>query len=54
MIIDTLSIAGILATVFYLLTFAWFGRETLRVEEVQGPNQESGPGAAVKAPCPEC
>ena len=52
MIIDTLSIAGVLATALYLLTFVWFGKETLKVEEAQGPNREAGAGAA--APCPEC
>ncbi len=50
MIIDTLSIAGILATGFYLLAFVWFGRETLRVEEEEPARQE----AAVKGACPDC
>lgn len=50
MIIDTLSIAGMLAIGFYLLAFAWFGRETLRVEE-EAP---AGQGAPVEGACPDC
>ena len=50
MIIDPLSIAGILAVALYLLAFAWFGRETLHVEEDE-PGIES---AAVEPACQEC
>jgi len=49
MIIDTLSIAGILAAAFYLLAFAWFGRETLRVAE----DESAGPVATGETACPE-
>ena len=49
MIIDTLSIAGILAAAFYLLAFAWFGRETLRVEE----DEPARAAATVETACPE-
>lgn len=53
MIIDTLTFAGILASAFYLLTFAWFGRETLKVEE---DSAVAGPGrvAPIERPCVDC
>lgn len=40
MIIDTLTVAGIVFSALYLLTFLWFGTETLKVEEA--------------APSPQC
>ena len=39
MIIDTLTLAGLLAIAAYLAAFLWFGRETLRVEE-QAENRD--------------
>jgi hypothetical protein len=50
MIIDPLSIAGILSVALYLLAFVWFGRETLRVEE----DEPGFRGVAVDAACQEC
>lgn len=50
MIIDTLTIAGILASAFYLLTFAWFGKETLKVEEAT-PDREASLKGGTEAPC---
>lgn len=41
MIIDTLTIAGIVFSALYLLTFLWFGKETLKVEEAApGPQRK--------------
>lgn len=58
MIIDTLTIAGILASAFYLLTFAWFGKETLKVEEAtpdrQTPDRQANPQGVTEAPCADC
>jgi hypothetical protein len=53
MIIDTLTIAGILASTFYLLTFAWFGKETLKVEEATADRQ-ANPQGVTEAPCADC
>jgi hypothetical protein len=33
MILDTLTLAGLLSIACYFAAFVWFGRETLRVEE---------------------
>jgi hypothetical protein len=33
MILDTLTLAGLISIAVYLAAFLWFGRETLRVEE---------------------
>ena len=33
MIIDTLTLAGLISIALYLAAFVWFGRETLRVDE---------------------
>ncbi len=52
MIIDTLTIAGILASALYLLTFVWFGKETLKVEEVTS-DREVQPLGTTEAPCTE-
>jgi hypothetical protein len=52
MIIDTLTLAGIAASAFYLLTFLAFGRETLKVEEA-APDSERRPGGRCKTPCPD-
>ena len=53
MIIDTLTIAGIVSSAFYLLTFLWFGKETLKVEEA-APNREHGPLHPYEATCGDC
>jgi hypothetical protein len=52
MIIDTLTIAGILGSALYLLTFVWFGKETLKVEEVTA-DHEVRPAGANEARCTE-
>ena len=33
MILDALTLAGLISIALYLAAFVWFGRETLRVEE---------------------
>jgi len=53
MIIDPLSIAGILSVVLYLAAFAWFGRETLRVDEDQ-PTEAPRPIPAAEPVCQDC
>jgi hypothetical protein len=50
MIIDTLTIVGILGSALYLLTFVWFGKETLKVEEVTS-DREVRPAGATEVPC---
>jgi hypothetical protein len=53
MIIDGLTIAGILASVMYLLTFAWFGKETIKVQE-EAVERERRPNRITGAPCADC
>lgn len=53
MIIDALTIAGVLASALYLLSFAWFGKETLKVEELTG-DREVRPAPATEPACTEC
>jgi uncharacterized membrane protein YccF (DUF307 family) len=53
MIIDGLTIAGILASAMYLLTFVWFGKETIRVDERMA-DQERRPTRVAGTPCTDC
>jgi hypothetical protein len=53
MIIDGLTIAGILASAMYLLTFVWFGKETIRVDE-KIADQERRPTRVAGTPCTDC
>ena len=53
MIIDGLTIAGILASVLYLLTFVWFGKETIKVQE-EAVDRERRPTRVAGAPCTDC
>lgn len=53
MIIDPLSIAGILSIAFYLGAFAWFGRETLRVDEDEA-SEAPRPLATTEPLCQDC
>lgn len=48
MIIDALTIAGVLASALYLLSFAWFGKETIWVEEKDPDPRDR---ATTEAPC---
>ena len=50
MIVDSLTVAGILAGTVYLLVFAWFGKETLKVEEPAETRDDRATGAT-KIPC---
>jgi hypothetical protein len=52
MIIDTLTIVGILGSALCLVTFVWFGKETLKVEEVTS-DREVRPAGATEARCTE-
>ncbi|MGE5155618.1 MAG: hypothetical protein ACM3ST_16610 [Bdellovibrio bacteriovorus] len=52
MIFDTLTLAGIIASTFYLLTFLVFGKETLKVEE-PAPGPEVRSRGRCKTPCPD-
>jgi hypothetical protein len=53
MIIDTLTITGFLAGTMYLLAFAWFGKETLKVEELTADRGDR-PNRAIETPCTDC
>jgi hypothetical protein len=53
MYIDTLTIAGIIASSLFLLLPLWFGRELIRVEE-EGADRSPVPcGEPVTEPCLE-
>lgn len=53
MIIDTLTIAGIVSSALYLLTLLWFGKETLKVEEA-APSPQREPLHPCEATCGDC
>lgn len=52
MIVDSLTVAGILAGTLYLLVFAWFGKETLKVDEPT-ENRDDRASGATEIPCTE-
>jgi len=50
MIVDSLTVAGILAGTLYLVVFAWFGKETLKVDE-PSENRDDRATGATQIPC---
>jgi hypothetical protein len=50
MIVDSLTVAGILAGTLYLVAFAWFGKETLKVDEPSEDRNDRATGAT-EIPC---
>jgi len=50
MTVDSLTVAGILAGTLYLVVFAWFGKETVKVDE-PSENRDDRTTEATEIPC---